>query len=43
MARYDHFPIWKDAVSLATLLEKAARRFPRHHSYAPGTELHRQA
>ena len=29
MARYDHLPIWKDAVSLAVLLEEAVRRFPR--------------
>ncbi len=29
MARYDHLPIWKDAVALAMLLEEAVRRFPR--------------
>jgi hypothetical protein len=28
MARYDHLPIRKDAVSLAALLEEAVRRFP---------------
>jgi hypothetical protein len=43
MARYDHLPIWKDAVALATLLEEAVRRFPRYHKYALGTDLRRQA
>jgi hypothetical protein len=33
MARYDHLPIWKDAV----------RRFPRYHKYALGSDLRRQA
>ena len=31
MARYDHLPLWKDGVALATLLEEAVRRFPRYH------------
>ena len=43
LARYDHLPIWKDAVALATLLEEAVRRFPRYHKYALGTDLRRQA
>lgn len=43
MARYDHLPIWKDAVALATLLEEAVRRFPRYHKYALGSDLRRQA
>lgn len=43
MARYDHLPIWKDAVALATLLEEAVRRFPRYHKYAFGSDLRRQA
>lgn len=43
MARYDHLPIWKDTVSLATLLEEAVRRFSRYHKYALGTDLRRQA
>ena len=43
MARYDHLPIWKDAVSLAVLLEEAVRRFPRYHKYALGVDLRRQA
>jgi hypothetical protein len=48
MARYDHLPIWRDAVRLATLLEEAVRRFgktpspPRHHKYALGADLRRQ-
>lgn len=43
MARYDHLPIWRDAVSLAVLLEEAVRRFPRYHKYALGADLRRQA
>lgn len=43
MASYDHLPIWKDAVALATLLEEAVRRFPRYHKYALGSDLRRQA
>ena len=43
MARYDHLPIWKDAVALAVLLEEAVRRFPRYHKYTLGTDLRRQA
>lgn len=43
MARYDHLPIWKDAVALAVLLEEVVRRFPRYHKYALGTDLRRQA
>ncbi len=43
MARYDHLPIWKDAVTLAGVLEEAVRRFPRYHKYALGTDLRRQA
>ena len=31
MARYDHLPLWKGAVALATLLEEAVRRFPLYH------------
>jgi hypothetical protein len=43
MARCDHLPIWKDAVSLAVLLEEAVQRFPRYHKYALGADLRRQA
>ncbi len=43
MARYDPLPIWKDAVTLAGVLEEAVRRFPRYHKYALGTDLRRQA
>lgn len=43
MARYDHLPIWRDAVRLATLLEECVRRFPRYHKYALGADLRRQA
>ena len=43
MARYDHLPIWRDAVSLTVLLEEAVRRFPRYHKYALGTDLRQTA
>lgn len=43
MARYDHLPIWKDAVALAVLLEDVVRRFSRYHKYALGVDLRRQA
>jgi hypothetical protein len=43
MARYDHLPIWKDAVALTALLEEVVRRFPRYHKYALGADLRRQA
>ena len=43
MVRYDHLPIWKEAVALATLLEQAVRRFPRYHKYTLGSDLRRQA
>ena len=35
MARYDHLPIWKDAMTLAGVLEEAVRRFPRYHRFGP--------
>lgn len=46
MARYDHLPIWRDAVALAVLavlLEEVVRRFSRYHKYALGADLRRQA
>ena len=43
MARYDHLPIWKTAMDLAVLLERAVRGVPRYHKYALGTDLRRQA
>ncbi len=43
MARYDHLPIWKQAVELTRVLEVSVRRFPRYHKYALGTDLRRQA
>lgn len=43
MARYEHLPIWRDAVRLVTVLEEAVRGFPRYHKYALGADLRRQA
>jgi hypothetical protein len=43
MARYDHLPIWKQAVELTRRLEESVRRFPRYHKYALGSDLRRQA
>ena len=43
MARYDHLPIWKTAMDLAVLLERAVRGFPRYRKYALGADLRRQA
>ncbi len=43
MARYDHLPIWKQAVSLTRILEESVRRFPRYHKYALGTDIRQQA
>ncbi len=33
MARYDHLPIWKDAVALAALLGKVVRRLDTNHPW----------
>lgn len=41
MARYDHLPIWKDAVALVALLEEVMRPFPGYHKYALGADLRR--
>lgn len=43
MARYEHLPIWNDAMQLAVHLERCVARFPRYHKYALGTELRRAA
>jgi hypothetical protein len=43
MARYDHLPLWRDALQLAVLIEEAVRGVPRYHKYAIGADLRRQA
>ncbi|MCX7556905.1 hypothetical protein OS187_08750 [Xanthomonadaceae bacterium JHOS43] len=43
MARYEHLPIWHDAMRLAVHLERSVARFPRYHKYTLGTELRRGA
>ena len=42
-ARQAQLPIWRDANPLLLEVEQAVRRFPRHHKYALGTDLRRQA
>lgn len=39
MARYEHLPIYKDALALAVHLEKVVAGFSRYHKYTLGTEL----
>ena len=41
MARYEHLPIWHDAMRLAVHLERSVARFPRYHKYTLGAELRR--
>ena len=39
LARYQHLPIYKDALALAVHLEKVVAGFSRYHKYTLGTEL----
>ena len=39
MARYDHLPIWNDAMKLSVGIERAMTQFPRDHKYALGAEM----
>ena len=43
MARYDHLPIWNDAMKLSVGIERAVMQFSRYHKYALGAELRRTA
>ncbi len=39
MARYEHLPIYRNALALAVHFEQIVAGFSRYHKYALGTEL----
>ncbi len=39
MARYEHLPIYRDALNLAVHFEKIVANFSRYHKYTLGTEM----
>jgi hypothetical protein len=39
MARYEHLPIYRDALPLAVHFEKIVMGFSRYHKYTLGSEL----
>lgn len=39
MARYEHLPIYKQAMDVAVHFEKVVAGFSRYHKYTLGTEL----
>ncbi len=39
MARYEHLPIYRDALNLAVHFEKIVAGFSRYHKYTLGTEM----
>ena len=39
MARYEHLPIYRDALNLALHFEKIVANFSRYHKYTLGTEM----
>ena len=39
MARYEHLPIYRDALNLAVHFEKIVAGFSRNHKYTLGTEM----
>jgi len=39
MARYEHLPIYKQAMDLAVYLQGAVRNFSRYDKYSTGSEL----
>ena len=39
MARYEHLPIYKQALDVAVHFEKVVAGFSRYHKYTLGTEL----
>lgn len=43
MAKYEHLPIYKQALDLAVYLEKIVSGFSRYHKYSLGTDLRRLA
>jgi hypothetical protein len=43
MARYEHLPIYKQAMDVAVHFEKVVTGFSRYHKYTLGTELRNQS
>jgi hypothetical protein len=43
MARYEHLPIYKQALDVAVHFEKVVAGFSRYHKYTLGTELRNQS
>jgi hypothetical protein len=43
MARYEHLPIYKQAMAIAVHFEKLVTGFSRYHKYTLGTELRQQS
>jgi hypothetical protein len=39
VARYEHLPIYRDALNLAVHFEKIVANFSRYHKYTLGTEM----
>lgn len=39
MARYEHLPIYRDALAFAVHIEQVVAGFSRYHKYTLGTEL----
>ena len=43
MARYEHLPIYKQALDAAVHFEKVVAGFSRYHKYTLGTEIRNQS
>ncbi len=43
MARYEHLPIYKQAMDVAVHFEKVVAGFSRYHKYTLGAELRNQS
>lgn len=43
MARYEHLPIYKQALDVAVHFEKVVAGFSRYHKYTLGSELRNQS
>jgi len=43
MARYEHLPIYKQALDVAVHFERVVAGFSRYHKYTLGTELRNQS
>ncbi|MGH8605654.1 MAG: four helix bundle protein [Gammaproteobacteria bacterium] len=43
MARYEHLPIYKQAMDLTIYCEQIVRNFSRYHKYTLGSELRQKS